>query len=63
VGKKQNVRKSNIPSYEEGRKLDWHVPVRDLLLHVKECQAECPQLNLVLDKLFGMVSDYQKQAA
>jgi len=28
-----------------------------------DCQTECPQLNLVLDKLFGMISDYQKQVA
>jgi len=27
------------------------------------CQTECPQLNLALDKLFGLVSEYQKQAA
>jgi hypothetical protein len=61
--KKRNPRNSNIPSCEKGRKLDWHVPVRDLLFHIMQCEVECPQLNLSLDKLFGMVSDYQKQAA
>ncbi len=63
TGKNRNSSNFNIPSYEEGRKLDWGVPVRDLLLHVRECSAECPQLNMALDNLFGMLSDYQKEAA
>jgi hypothetical protein len=63
VSKKQNVCGLNIPSFEEGRKLEWQVPMRELLLHVMECTEECPQLNMTLDKLFGMVSEYQKQAA
>jgi len=63
TGKKRNADNSNIPSYEEGRKINWHVPVQDLLLHVMDCQTECLQLSLALDNLFGMVSEYQKQAA
>jgi hypothetical protein len=63
VRKKRNSRNFNIPSYEEGTKFAWHVPLHDLLLHVRECQTECPQLNLTLDKLFGMISAYQLEAA
>jgi len=37
--------------------------MRELLLHVMECIEECPQLNMALANLFGMISDYQKQAA
>jgi len=51
------------PSYTEGKNLNWQVPLQELFLHVMECQTECSQLNLELDKLFGMISEYQKQAA
>jgi hypothetical protein len=58
VGKKQNVRKLNIPSFEEDRKLEWQIPVRDLLIHVRDCQTECPQLNLALNNLGGVTFWY-----
>jgi len=61
--KKRNPRNSNIPSYSDSRKLNRYVLLQDLLLHVMDCQTECPQLNMTLDNLFGIVSAYQQQAA
>jgi hypothetical protein len=48
----------------EGRKVvGWQMPVQEILQHVMACEKECPQLGIALDRLFGIVSDYQKQAA
>jgi hypothetical protein len=61
--KKRNACTLNIPSCNEGKEYDWHVPLQALLLHVRECQTEYPQLNMALDTVFGMISAYQKEAA
>jgi hypothetical protein len=50
-------------TYEGGKRLGWHLPGKEILPHVMTCEKECPQLDIALDKLFGMISEYQKQAA
>jgi len=46
-----------------GKRLGWHVPAKEILLHVMACERECPQLGMRLDKLFATISAYQQQAA
>src|SRR5262245_48566995 len=59
----QNSYNINIPSYKEGLNLGWHIPVDKLLVHIINCGTECPQLTILLDNVFRVVSEYQKQAA
>ena len=53
----------DVRTYKQGKQFGWQIPVQELLQHVMTCEKECPQLGMTLDKLFGMISDYQKQAA
>jgi len=53
----------DVCTYGAGKRLGWHIPGREILLHMVKCETECPQLNTVLDKLFVMLPEYQRQAA
>jgi hypothetical protein len=50
-------------TYASGKQLGWHRVGKEILLHVTTCKKECSELNITLDKLFAVVSEYQKQAA
>lgn len=61
--KTRNCPSSKIPSYAEGCKLGWNIPIRDILLHIVGCETECLQLHSILIHFFAMHQEYQVEAA
>jgi len=56
--------KKNLVGFVVGRTSEKpSFPTKEILLHIVQCQTECPQLEVALDKLFGIVPEYLKQAA
>jgi hypothetical protein len=53
----------DVRTYGHGKQVDWQIPVQKILQHVVTCEKECPQLGMTLDKLFEIISEYQKQVA
>jgi len=53
----------DVRTYKDKKVLGGQIVAQEILLHMLSCEEECSQLDKVLDKLFGIFSDYQKRAA
>jgi hypothetical protein len=45
-------------TYMEEKPLEWQQLAQEIFLHVSSYKEECPQLNITLDKLLVIISEY-----